>query len=69
MLGPNALETTSMDDFFQFIVINSWKLNINLPFLFGDRQAVKSGSIVFPFRELKKSGVFFSKRGRGVRYF
>ena len=54
-----------MDDFFQFIVINSWKLNINLPFLFGDRQAVKSGSIVFPFRELKKSGVFSPNEGGG----
>ena len=39
-----------MDDYFQFIVMNCWKINRNLPFLFGDRQAVKSGSLIFPLR-------------------
>ena len=58
--------------FFQFIVMNSWKINTNLPFLFGDRQAVKSGSIVFPFRiyigseiSLSKTVVFSPKEGAG----
>ena len=45
--GPNALETTSMDDYFQFMVMNSWKINMNLPFMFGDRQAVKSFFFIF----------------------
>ena len=63
-----------MNDFFQFIVMNSWKINTNLPFLFGDRQAVKSGSKVFPVRtcigweiSLPKTGVFFPPKEGGVR--
>ena len=61
-----------MNDFFQFIVMNSWKINMKLPFLFGDRQAVKSGSKVFPVRtcigweiSLPKTGVFFFSKGEG----
>ena len=66
-----------MNDFFQFIVMNCWKINMNLPFLFCDRQAVKSGSKVFPVRtcigweiSLPKTGVFFPpKEGGGEEMY
>ena len=74
MLGPNALETTSMDDYFQFIVhqtMNSWMINMNLPFLLGDRQAVRSGPIIFPLisnnwvGNLAFKDWYFSSKGGG----
>ena len=63
-----------MDDIFQFMVMNSWKINMNLPFLFGDRQAVRCQIWVFNFSSQNlywvgnralKGGYFFSREEGG----
>ena len=62
-----------MDDYFQFMVMNSWKINMNLPVMFGDRQAVRCQIWVHNFSSwnlywvgnlASKDGYFFS-RGEG----
>ena len=63
-----------MDDFFHFMVMNSWKINMNLPFLFGDRHAVRCQIWVYNFSSQNlywvgncalKDGYFFSREEGG----
>ena len=66
-----------MDDFFHFMVMNSWKINMNLPFLFGDRHAVRCQIWVYNFSSQNlywvgncalKDGYFFSREEGGGTY-